>query len=305
MDVFFAPFTTIQFVLGMWYEEMINNRNKSVVRDMKWTVDGRKIAIVYEDGMVIVGSVDGNRLWGNQLNMPLRFVEWSPDSKWIMFVTLEAEVWIYDADGGKVRAFTLVGQDRSSLGGDVAITGIHWFSSGTGNQRINQAMATGSIDPPNTLCIAFDDGKIQLSRGDDDTSAEIIDTGLSSISFCRWSTKGNILAVVGTQQASMSTRGSFSKSEKTGSTTNLVKFFDHYGNFIRSIRIPGENIASVSWEGGDLRLSLAVDSFIYFANIRHNYNWAYFLNTVVFSYPRLDRREVRLLFLSFDVLKIG
>jgi len=27
---------------GMWFEEMINNRNKSVVRDMKWTADGQK-----------------------------------------------------------------------------------------------------------------------------------------------------------------------------------------------------------------------------------------------------------------------
>ena len=104
---------------GMWYEEMINNRNKSVVRDMKWTSDGRKIAIVYEDGAVIVGSVDGNRLWGKELNMPLRFVEWSPDSRWIIFVTLDAEVWIYDADGNKIRSFTLVGQDNSGLGGEV------------------------------------------------------------------------------------------------------------------------------------------------------------------------------------------
>jgi WD repeat-containing protein 35 len=103
----------------MWYEEMINNRNKSVVRDMKWTSDGRKIAIVYEDGAVIVGSVDGNRLWGKELNMPLRFVEWSPDSRWIIFVTLDAEVWIFDADGNKIRAFTLVGQDSSALGGDI------------------------------------------------------------------------------------------------------------------------------------------------------------------------------------------
>ena len=52
----------------MWYEEMINNRNKSVVRDMKWTADGRKIVIVYEDGAVIVGSVDGNRLWGKVIH---------------------------------------------------------------------------------------------------------------------------------------------------------------------------------------------------------------------------------------------
>jgi hypothetical protein len=35
---------------NMWFEEMINNRNKSVVRDMKWTADGQKICIIYEDG---------------------------------------------------------------------------------------------------------------------------------------------------------------------------------------------------------------------------------------------------------------
>jgi hypothetical protein len=112
-------------MLGMWYEEMINNRNKSVVRDMKWTADGRKIAIVYEDGAVIVGSVDGNRLWGKELNMPLRFVEWSPDSRWILFVTMDAEVWIFDADGAKVRSFTLVGQDHTSLGGDIGTDTLH------------------------------------------------------------------------------------------------------------------------------------------------------------------------------------
>lgn len=35
---------------GMWIEEMINNRNKSVVRHMKWNHDGSKICIVYDDG---------------------------------------------------------------------------------------------------------------------------------------------------------------------------------------------------------------------------------------------------------------
>ena len=29
---------------------MINNRNRSVVRDMKWNADGQRICIVYEDG---------------------------------------------------------------------------------------------------------------------------------------------------------------------------------------------------------------------------------------------------------------
>lgn len=51
---------------GSWFEEMINNRNKSVVRSMSWNADGQKICIVYEDGAVIVGSVDGNALIGHR-----------------------------------------------------------------------------------------------------------------------------------------------------------------------------------------------------------------------------------------------
>ena len=41
---------------------------------------------------VIVGSVDGNRLWGKELKNRLAFVEWSPDGRSIIFVTLEGEV---------------------------------------------------------------------------------------------------------------------------------------------------------------------------------------------------------------------
>ena len=51
---------------------MINNRNKSVVRDMQWNSDGQKVCIVYEDGAVIVGGVEGNRLWGKELKIPLQ-----------------------------------------------------------------------------------------------------------------------------------------------------------------------------------------------------------------------------------------
>jgi WD repeat-containing protein 35 len=90
-----------------------------VANDLKWAADGKKIAIIYEDGAVIIGGVDGNRLWGKELNMQLRFVEWSPDSRFLLLVTIDAEVWIYDADGNRVRSFPLIGQDPPSSGGAV------------------------------------------------------------------------------------------------------------------------------------------------------------------------------------------
>ena len=45
---------------GLWYEEMINNRNKSTVRDMQWNRDGSKICIGYEDGEGVCGVI----VWG-------------------------------------------------------------------------------------------------------------------------------------------------------------------------------------------------------------------------------------------------
>jgi len=54
---------------------------------MKWTSGGEKICIAYEDGAVIVGSVDGNRLWGKELGISLALVEWSPDGRMILFCT--------------------------------------------------------------------------------------------------------------------------------------------------------------------------------------------------------------------------
>ncbi len=64
---------------------------------MKWNSDGTKICIVYEDGAVIVGSVDGNRLWGKELDFQLSFVEWSPDSNYIIFVSPDCKVLVFFA----------------------------------------------------------------------------------------------------------------------------------------------------------------------------------------------------------------
>ena len=37
------------------------------------------------------------------------------------------------------------------------------------------------------------------------------------------------------------------------------------------MQVPGTGISALSWEGGSLRVALAVDSYIYFANIRPDY----------------------------------
>lgn len=78
-----------------------------MVKDMKWTSSGEKICIIYEDGAVIVGSVDGNRLWGKELGLTLALVEWSPDGRLILFCTAQGECHIYDNNGNAVSKVPL------------------------------------------------------------------------------------------------------------------------------------------------------------------------------------------------------
>ena len=66
---------------------------------------------------------------------------------------------------------------------------------------------------------------------------------------------------------------------------------------MRSIKIPGKRIYSISWENDGLRLAATVDSFIYFANIRSDYRWAHFSKDVlVYAFNRPECSESTLTF---------
>ena len=125
-----------------------------------------------------------------------------------------------------------------------------------------------------SLCIAFENGFVQLGRTEEDLEPLIFDCEMR-ITHCKWNADGTSLAISGVQTAA---RGEQSKQ------VNLIKFYDHKGTYLRNIRIPGEEISALSWEGSGLRIALAVDAFIFFANIRPSYCWAYVENTVVYSY---------------------
>lgn len=48
---------------------------------------------------------------------------------------------------------------------------------------------------------------------------------------------------------------------------------------LRTLKVPGKQMSGVAWEGGGLRIALAVDSYIYFANIRPDYK----VNTILLT----------------------
>ncbi|KAI6243756.1 WD repeat-containing protein 35 [Aphelenchoides fujianensis] len=82
-----------------WFEEMINNRQKSSVVSLKWSNNGTKIAIAYEDGQVIVGSVDGNRLWSKDIATQLTCLSWTSSDAILLLGMIDGEVHGFDMNG--------------------------------------------------------------------------------------------------------------------------------------------------------------------------------------------------------------
>ncbi|KAM4772218.1 WD repeat-containing protein 35 [Rhinophrynus dorsalis] len=258
---------------GSWYEEMINNRNKSVVRSMSWNADGLKICIVYEDGAVIVGSVDGNRIWGKELKgIQLCHVAWSPDSKILLFGMANGEIHLYDSQGNFIVKMVL--SCLVNVTGALSIAGMHWYSG-----------TKGYVEPDcPCLAICFDNGRCQIMRHENDENPVLIDTGMNVVSI-QWNHCGSVLAVAG-----------FQKTAAQDKDVNIVQFYTPFGEHLRTLKVPGKQMTAVSWEGGGLRIGLAVDSFIYFANIRPDYKWGYCSNTVVYACTRPDRPEYCVIF---------
>lgn len=242
---------------GSFFEEMTNDRKKSTVKGMAWTSDGQKICIVYEDGAVIVGSVDGNRLWGKEVkNASLSGVQWSPDNRLLLFAIRNGEVHLYDNTGIFISKLNIQCVQLTSSK-SVTVVGLNWYS---GFVRSNQP----------ALAICYETGKIQLMKNESDDFPIIIDAALQ-ITASSWNENGTILGVCGM------------KNSSNDRENNQVMFFSATGQHLRSLKIPGREITSLSWEGkSNCRIALGVDSFIYFANIRLDYMWCYFNKTIAF-----------------------
>ncbi|GAB6028434.1 WD repeat-containing protein 35 [Chamberlinius hualienensis] len=255
---------------GSWSEDMINNRNKSVVTDMKWSSDGQKICIVYEDGAVIVGSVEGNRIWNRDLKgVSLTHVEWSPNGQLLLFGLANGDVHIFDNSGNVMGDLSM---KITKSDEEIVICDIHWYNGKGGYVEANCPC----------LAICYVNGQVQIMRNENDEEPVIFNCGEIRVVGIEWNFDGSILAVAG-----------ISKLFEGGVTKecNTIQFYSPYGEHLQTLKLPGKEIVGCSWEGGGLRIALAIDSFIYFANIRPNYKWCYFANTVVYTYSKADRTD--------------
>jgi WD repeat-containing protein 35 len=126
---------------------------------------------------------------------------------------------------------------------------------------------------------------MQFMRKETDDKPILVDAGMQ-VTQAKWNPNGNVLAVCGNL---------FDNPDAKG----VVQFYNPYGTHIRTLKVPSSTVSGVqgvTWEGFGLRIALAVDANILFANIQPEYMWAYFNNTLVFSFRKPERNDMCVMF---------
>ncbi|VDP16487.1 unnamed protein product [Soboliphyme baturini] len=243
------------FYKGSWCEEMINNRNKSVVTDLQWSNDGNQICIAYEDGVVIVGSADGNRIWSKETKLSLVAVQVK------CTICLFANDY-YCPKPVKFETFSeLINCTVTHLKSKIAILC-------TPTPEVHQLLTiqwhkpqfTGTLanDCAPSLAIVYQQGFLQIMRHENDPDPVILTFSIK-ITSAKWNPSGTLLLIAGQNLT-------LPEGEQ-----NIIYFINAFGEHLRSLKVPGKWLTECSWEGTGLRIGLAVDSYIYFATIRPDY----------------------------------
>lgn len=135
-----------------------------------------------------------------------------------------------------------------------------------------------------SLAILFTNGKLQLMKSDLDENPILVDTHLKPVD-CQWNHDGAILAVAGRLA-----------DVNSGPNHNTINFYSSLGKLLRTMKLPGNQIAGLAWEGFSLRLTFAIDSFIYLAQVKHDYMWTCFSNTLVYHFHKKNKPESYVMF---------
>ncbi|KAI3408169.1 WD repeat-containing protein 35 [Globodera pallida] len=284
-----APRSLFQRDDDYCFSEMFNNRQKSTVASLKWSNDGSRIAIAYEDGQIILGSVDGNRLWYKDIGASLIKLAWNTDDTLLLLAEeLECDVIVsmewyvpgMGADGLKKFRNSEVGipgpQKISELGTNVCR-----------DPLASEQKANWDNVPEGRPCflIAYQHGNIQLMCSENVCkSARIVSFNSFLIICAQWSPDGSMFAVAGHQL-------DLPKTER-----NVMHFISAYGDQLQIIRLAAGHFSGIAWEGSGYRIGALIDTSIYLVVMKRPYLWTYYGQTLVFAYKCAESHQQVLVF---------
>ena len=308
---------------GLFETEMVNNREESFIKDVKWSKNGEYICFIYEDGQIFTGLVDGSHDWYNTIDKGITIAEFSPDNTKILIAKKKGDIYIFSINGQQIGNINL-GEAYKEL----EIVTIDWWCDyrrynskiikGNNNNALDTRNLSNDVDinsnnNDNTeilvernnssyendyntfskhLMIAFKNGTLLFFDDENDKEPiEVKTNELEKIMGAQWDPKGIYYIIVGNINDNLGD----DKTVNNGKAITLFYNLNH--EMIKKIICPSK-IFSFSL-GNPCTIALEAQKIIYTGFVKYNYKWAFFYNTIVVGYLIGDNKY-NLIYLDID-----
>uniref|UniRef100_A0A1I7V1E8 WD_REPEATS_REGION domain-containing protein n=1 Tax=Caenorhabditis tropicalis TaxID=1561998 RepID=A0A1I7V1E8_9PELO len=306
-----------------WHEEMINNRDKSSVVGLEWSPDGQLIAITYADGLVIVGTHDGNRVWSREMEVDLVTCAFSPFDQMI-FGTTDGKVFAVDKEGNHVLDLYLPCLETVDLEQALARSRDHreeivfmsyWSPvpkskvrmEQEANLRAREAEKKSHAEPVKGTSIFHNYPKRQMreipemEKAGEPNQPVPADRPRFVVAYSRgvFQLMRNIsdtdsivirlkLKITG---GKWSPNGAFlaicgTDLEKGGSKVSIVYLLSAYGQTHGIYRHPDASFTGISWDSSGFRMAISSESNLLIATVRPEFKWGCIENTIIYVFQR-------------------
>ena len=309
---------------GIFDTEMLNNREESFIRDVKWSKNGEYICFIYEDGHIYTGFVNGQHDWCNSLEKNLVFTEFSPDNKKILIAEKKENIYIFTMNGqqnGQInlpepynqydiasvdwwcdyRRYTDTNLNETNNKETKNTTIMENNKNNNENNNENTEILNEQYNNLNEnecnsfkkhLMIAFKNGNLLFFDDENDNEPITFKTKeLTKIMGAQWEVKGTYYIVVG------NINDSKGDNKSVNNIKALVLFYNLQNELIKKVICPSK-IFSFSL-GNSTTLALEAQKIIYTGLIKYNYKWTFFSNTIVLAYLISDNKY-NVIYLDID-----
>ena len=247
-----------------WETQMINNRKKSIVSDIKWSKQGNYICFSYLDGHAILGSVEGERKWGEDFNNTIYIIEFTNNEKNILFACENYDILIVSLNGTQIGKIEL----ENSLINIKIVSLRFWdgFFFDNDNIEINEN-ENDEDDLRKNLIVSFQNSYILFYNNENDKNYKKIKVEyLETIIKSEWSNTGDLIAICGNL---------INDDKKMG-----ICFYNNQYECIYFLLCP-EIIYDFNFYSS--KIFLLSETAVYFGLFKSIFKWCYLNDTLIYA----------------------
>ena len=176
-----------------YIEEMVNEAGSKAIKFAKWSSSGRFIVIVIEGGNLILGSVDGARLWGKEIELEIDFVTFLERDKVILLGDAKGSLVALDSRSGDIFAeydFHEDDQTKDKPKPNSKATATHLLN------KVKVFEGT-NVDDFGKILIAYKDGQVYIVHNLRQNYLKKHLYGLTDIQTGVWNKSGKVFVLSG------------------------------------------------------------------------------------------------------------